>query len=236
MNFNREDGTLGVQADPQSGTFTVFDDTGVTAVARFGELLETAPTEYGVEVLVGSTWVRLGNQTTTWDSVSGKPTDFAPLVTSAVANATNAVNATNATTAAEADGVTDAAYARDVGGIIGNRLAMWMHENGQIGYNTSALRYKRNVRDFTLTIEQLMGLRAVLYDRKANNADDYTPPVSVDELGLIAEETQAAVPQLAIEMNGQVESVLYERLGVAVLPIIQDLVRRVEALEAGSGS
>lgn len=229
MQFKREDGTLGVQVDPATGTFTAYDATGTAAVARFGALIETNPGSYGVEVDVGGTWVQLGAQSTTWDMVSGKPADFAPLVTSAVGNATEAAHAADSDRADQADGVTPEAYAREIGGIPGAYYQVWMHSNGQLGRNTSDERYKRNIRDWRLTADQLLALRPVIYDRKATGADDYTPPVSVDEPGLLAHETLAAVPELALFFEGQLDSVFYERLPVALLPFVQAHERRQAA-------
>jgi len=241
MQFKREDGTLGVQVDPVTGTFTVYDAPGTAEVARFGELLETAPGEYGVEVDVGGTWVRLGAQAVTWDLVSGKPGWASNPASIDGTNITGTVpDATTATTAAQADGNTTDAFNRDVTGLVGSYKAVYMHSTNVFGYNTSDEKYKKNIRDLELTDEQFMALRAVLYDRKATGADDYTPAVHVDELGLIAAEVHAAVPELALKFDGEIDSVFYERLGVVLLPFVQRLLRdyntldaRISALEAG---
>lgn len=223
MQFKREDGTVGVQVDPVTGSFTVYDAPGTAEVARFGELLETAPGEYGVEVDVGGTWVRLGAQAVTWDLVSGKPGWASNPASIAGTNISGTVpDATTATTAAQADGNTTAAFNRDVTGLVGSYKAVYMHSTNVFGYNTSDERYKKNIRDLDISPEQLLALRAVLYDRKATGADDYTPAVHVDELGLIAGEVDAAVPQLALKFNGEVDSVFYERLGVVLLPFVQE--------------
>lgn len=241
MEFKREDGTVGVRVDPSDGTFTAYNAAGTSPVARFGALLETDPGEYGVEVLVGSTWVQLGAQAVTWDLVSGKPGWASNPASIAGTNISGTVpDATTSTTAAQADGTTTAAFNRDIAGIPGTYKAMWMHSTNVIGYNTSDEKYKKNIRDLSLTDEQFMALRAVLYDRKATGADDYTPAVHVDELGMIAKEVAAAVPELALSFDGEIDSVFYERLGVVLLPFVQRLLRgyksldaRVAALEAG---
>jgi hypothetical protein len=241
MQFKREDGAVGVEVDPATGTFTVYDAAGTAEVARFGELLETAPGEYGVEVDVGGTWVRLGAQAVTWDLVSGKPGWSSNPASIDGTNITGTVPAaTTATTAAEADGTTTTAFNRDIAGIPGTYKAMWMHSTNVIGYNTSDEKYKKNIRDLAITDEQFMALRAVLYDRKATGADDYTPAVQVDEIGLIAGEVEAAISELALKFNGEVDSVFYERVGVVLLPFVQRLLQdykkldaRISALEAG---
>ena len=141
--------------------------------------------------------------------------------------------------ASRADGTTTDAFNRDVAGIPGSYKAMWMHSTNVIGYNTSDEKYKKNIRTLSITPAQLLALRAVLYDRKATGADEYTPAVHVDEMGLIAGEVDAAIPQLALRFNGEIDSVFYERLGVVLLPFVQaherqlkDQNERIAALEA----
>ena len=227
VNSLRADGTVGVSMD-DDGVFIVYDLDGVTPVARFGPLT-SSPGDYGVEVLVGATWVQLGAQAVTWSLVAGRPgvsggaTIDGSFITGTVPDATTA------TTAAQADGVTPAAFVRDVTGLVGTYKAAYMHSTGVLGYNTSDEKYKKNIRDLVLTPEQLLALRAVIYDRKATGADDYTPAVSVDELGMIAGEVAAVVPQLALRFDGEVDSVFYERLGVVLLPFVQELLRERDA-------
>jgi hypothetical protein len=227
MEFQREDGTRGVQVDPVTGSFAAYDASGDNEVARFGAL-QTTPGDYGVEVLVGDTWVQLGAQVATWENLSGIPADFAQLVTSPVANAENAAQAANASRADHADGVTPEAFAREVAGVPGSWYAMYMHSNGTMGRGTSSHRYKKNIRDFSLTPEQLLQLRPVIYDRKAKNADDYTPAVSADEVGLIAEEVEQVAPELVEYFDGQVDNVRYHLLGVALLPLVQAHERTID--------
>lgn len=242
MQFMREDGTLGVQVDPATGSFTAFDAAGTNEVARFGALQETAPGAYGVEVLVGSTWVQVGAQTTTWDSVSGKPATFPPsththpgsAVTSAVANATNAVEATHA---AQADG-SEYGFTNNVAG--STFYALWVGNDGgfHFGRNTSSLKYKDNVRD-SAPGHSVLSLRPVVYDRKPTfkypELEDGTrcegPPQmfegAKDELGLIAEEVNLHLPQIVTRYGGEIDGVRYDLLGVALLPVVQDHERTI---------
>lgn len=219
-----EGNTVGI-FQTSDGTFVIKDGAG-TPMARFGELLSD-PGNFGGEIWdeVNSVWVKLvTGASTSWAAVTGKPSTFAPSAhTHAGSDVTSAVDE-----ATHADGVTSSAFARNIAGIPGTYIAMWMHSNGQIGYNTSDERYKKNIRDFSLTREQFMALRARIYDRKATDADDYTPAVSVDELGLIAHETAEAVPELAIKRDGELDGVFYERLAVATLPIVQEQQRQIE--------
>lgn len=130
-----------------------------------------------------------------------------------------------------ADGVTPEAFAREVAGVPGSWYAMYMHSNGTMGRGTSSIRYKKNVRDFALTTDQIMALRPVLYDRKAAGADEYTPAVSVDELGLIAEEVEQVAPELVEYYDGVADNVKYPLLGVGLLPVIQQLLEDNAALK-----
>lgn len=248
MQFRRTDGTTGVQVDPETGTFTVFDDAGSAPVTRFGELLETAPGEYGVEVLVGSTWVRLGNQVTTWDGVSGKPATFAPTahghsgsdVTSAVANATNAVEAAHA---AQADG-SQYGWANNVAG--STYYALWVGNDGgyHLGRNVSSIKYKENVRDADVDPLNVLQLRQVRYDRKptyrypqdANGHRLIGPeqqfPGAKNEYGLIAQEVEKHVPEIVTYYDGEVDGVRYDLLGVALLPVVQAQQKQIDKLTA----
>ena len=112
-----------------------------------------------------------------------------------------------------------------------------MHSNGDFGRGSSSARYKKNVRDFTITPEQLMQLRPVVYDRKAVNpengsiADEYTPAVSVDELGLIAEEVEQVAPQLVEYYEDAVDNVKYHLLGVTLLPVVKQQAADIAALK-----
>jgi len=253
MQFKREDGTVGVQVDPATGSFTAFDATGTSEVARFGALQETSPGAYGVEVLVGSTWVQVGAQTTTWASVSGKPTTFPPTlpisgsdISGAVASATsatsatNATNATNATKAAQADG-SQYGWTNTVAGT--EFYALWVGNDGgfHFGRNTSSIKYKENVRD-SGTGHAVLSLRPVVYDRKATfkypELEDGTrlegPPQmfegAKDELGLIAEEVDEHLPQIVTRYGGEIDGVRYDLLGVALLPVVQEQAAQITAL------
>lgn len=246
MQFKREDGTVGVQVDPATGSFTAFDATGTTEVARFGALTQTAPGSYGVEVLVGGTWVQVGAQVATWSNLAGKPSTFPPSshshgggdITSAVANATNA---TNATKAAQADG-SEYGFTNNVAG--STFYALWVGNDGgfHFGRNTSSLRYKENIRDAALG-DAVLNLRPVVYDRKPTfkypELEDGTrlegPPQmfegAKDELGLIAEDVDPHLSQIVTRYGGEIDGVRYDLLGVALLPVVKQQAADIEALK-----
>lgn len=232
MQFKREDGTLGVSVDPVTGTFMAYSADGSAPVARFGALVETAPGSYGVEVLVGSTWVRLGNQTTTWDAVSGKPSTFPPSghthgggdITSAVANATNAASAT---LAQEAEG-SQYGWTNNVAGT--EFYALWVGNNAgyKFGRNVSSVRYKQNIRSHRTDPAKVLNLTPVLYDRIPN------PPQTAptNEYGLIAEQVAQYCPELVTWFNGQIDSVRYDLLPVALLNVVKHQDTQIKALES----
>jgi hypothetical protein len=216
INSLREDGTISLAMD-DDGAFIVYN-AAEEPVARFGELVNSNPGEYGVEILYLGSWVQVGSGNVDWTNISNVPSTFAPAAhTHAGGDVTSAV-----AVASQADGNTTAAFNRDITGLVGSYKAVYMHSTNVFGYNTSEEKYKKNIREWALTPEQLLALRAVIYDRKATGADDYTPAVHVDEPGLIAGEVDAVVPQLALRFDGEVDSVLYERLPVFLLPFVQE--------------
>lgn len=243
MEFRRADGTLGVKVDPATGTFTAYDAPGTTAVARYGALLESAPGEYGVEVLVGATWVQLGAQSTTWDLLAGKPAWSADpagvdgsFITSAVANATESVHA------AQADG-SEYGWTNNVAGT--SFYALWVGNDGgfHLGRNVSSIKYKENVTDAVLDPAAVLNLRPVKYDRKATfkypedeDGNRLEGPAqkfegAKDQFGLIAEETLPHVPELITYFDGEIDGVSYDLLGVAILPVVKKQAADIEALK-----
>jgi hypothetical protein len=247
MQFKRADSTLGVSVNPTDGTFVAYDAAGTAPVARFGALVETAPGSYGVEVLVGSTWVQVGAQTTTWASVSGKPSTFPPSshthpggdITSAVANATNASEATHA---GQSDG-SQYGWTNTVGGT--EFYALWVGNDGgfHFGRNTSSIEYKENVRAHSIDPAKVLGPQPVLYDRKPT----YPPVLTADgqpaegpvqeipgrknEYGFIAQQVAEHIPELLTWFDGKVDGLRYELLVVAHQDLLRNHENRLRALE-----
>lgn len=215
MQFNRADGTLGVQVDPTTGTFAAYDATGSTIVARFGALIETAPGSYGVEVLVGATWVQVGAQTTTWSSVSGKPSVFPPDVHTHVgADITSG-------TVPQSDG-SEYGFTNNVAG--STFYALWVGNDGgfHFGRNTSSIAYKENVRAHTMDASRVLELVPVIYDRKTGGTGEY---------GLIAEQVAEHVPELLVWFDGKIDGLRYDLLAVAHQDVLRDHENRIRALE-----
>jgi hypothetical protein len=243
MEYYRADGSLGVRVDPATGTFTAYDAAGTGAVARFGALTETAPGEYGVEVLVGSTWVQLGAQAVTWDLVSGKPGWAADAGSIAGGNISGAVaNATEAVHAAQADG-SQYGWTNNVAGT--EFYALWVGNDGgfHLGRNVSSIKYKENVVDAQIDPAAVLKLRPVNYDRKPT----YKHPVdeqgnrlegpaqkfegAKNQFGLIAEETIEHVPELITYFGGEIDGINYDLLGVALIPVVKQQAEDIAALK-----
>lgn len=126
----------------------------------------------------------------------------------------------------QAGSMTPDVYNRALGGA---RRALWVQDNGLIGYAASTERYKKNIRAFEVTDEQIALLTVVSYQ--------YRVPLAVDgrtEVGLIAERLVEAGLDWAVFFNekGIPEGINYEMVGVALLPVVQRLLTRVAALEA----
>lgn len=237
MEFKRADGTLGVKVDPATGTFTAYNAAGTSPVARFGSLLETAPGSYGVEVLVGSTWVRLGNQTTTWDSVSGKPATFPP------SSHTHVGADITSGTVPQADG-SQYGWTNNVAGT--EFYALWVGNDGgfHFGRNTSSIRYKENVRAHDIDPARVLALKPVRFDRKPKlepvvtaegepaEGPELLVPGAKGEFGLIAEQVAESFPELVSWFDGEIDSVRYDLLAVGLLSVAKRQQSHLDALTA----
>jgi hypothetical protein len=104
---------------------------------------------------------------------------------------------------------------------------LYRNASGQIGYNTSALRFKDNISDIE-DCSWLYNLRPVTFDWK----DEQRRQVEGRQIGLIAEEVNELCPQLVfLDSEGKPEGVHYEWLGVPLIVEIKKLYKRVAALE-----
>lgn len=241
IQSRREDGTVGASMDA-GGSVTAYAADGVTKVARFGPLDNSAPGEYGVEVLIGGTWVQIGAQVATWANLAGKPTEYPPSahqhtggdITSAVAAATNAAEAAHAE---DADG-SSRAFNNNVAGT--QFYAVWVGNDpgNSLGRNTSSIRYKENVRDYSVDPQEVLKLCPVVFDRKAQFRSpkvgigpENMIPGAKNEYGLIAEETNVHVPEIVVWFDGQIDNVRFDLLALALLDVVKDQDRRIKKLE-----
>ena len=101
---------------------------------------------------------------------------------------------------------------------------LYVDNTGLIGYVSSSLQYKTNIRDLTKT-DWLHDLRPVLFDWKDGSRKD--------DWGLVAEEVELVQPALvSYAKNGQPETVSYSKLVVPLLAEVQRLRAALTALEA----
>ena len=104
--------------------------------------------------------------------------------------------------------------------------SVWVDGNDLFCHNTSSRRYKENIESYRIDPEKTLALRPVVYDRIGDDAPK-------NELGLIAEEVFELVPELVVyDREGQIESLRYDLLAVALLDVVKDLNARVAELEA----
>ncbi|WLW38574.1 tail protein [Streptomyces phage Verabelle] len=156
-----------------------------------------------------------------WSSITSKPTTFPPS-----SHTHNYLDAGD--TIAWANG-TKQAHERSVSGS-GPYYAVWVRGDGGFCKNTSSLRFKQNVRDHDVSADAVLNLRPVVYDRLPDeDGGDYAR----DEFGLVAEEVGEHLPELVThDEDGLIDTVRYDLLGVALLPVVQRQERKINDLEA----
>jgi hypothetical protein len=236
---NAAGNTVGI-FQTEDGTFVIKDDAG-TPMARFGGLLSD-PGNFGGEIWddVNSIWVKLvTGASTSWAAVTGKPATFTPSAhTHAGSDVTTAV--------ALADG---SAYAFNNNVAGSTFYAVWVGNDGgnHLGKNTSSMRYKQNVRPYTVDPAKVLQLQPKIFDRKpvriptpeGQEGPDQMVTGATDEYGLIAEEVQEFVPEIVVWYDGEIDGIRYDLLALALLDVAKDQDRqlkeqdvRLAALEA----
>jgi hypothetical protein len=109
---------------------------------------------------------------------------------------------------------------------------VWVDGNHNFCRNTSSIKFKENVRDIEIRPEDVLALRPRVYDRKPTLSEDGKPlEARKDEFGLIAEEVAQTLPQVVNYLDGEVDGLRYDLLGVALIPVVQDQQARIESLE-----
>lgn len=170
-----------------------------------------------------------------WDEISGKPATFAPAThahtwasitskpsTFAPSTHSHSGYLTSGSTIAWANG-SKRVHNDSVSGS-GTYYAVWVQGDGSFARNTSSIKFKENVRDYEISPDDLLALRPVIYDRKGEDGRK-------DEVGLIAEEVEPHLPWLINYLDGQVDGLRYDLLGVALIPVVQRQEAQLKALE-----
>jgi hypothetical protein len=157
-----------------------------------------------------------------WGSVTDKPSTFTP------SSHSHSSYLESGDTIAWANG-SKQPHARSVSGS-GTYYAVWVRGDGGFCKNTSSLRFKQNIRDHDVNADAVLNLRPVVYDRLPDEeGGDYAR----DEFGLVAEEVHEHLPEIVTrDEDGRIDTVRYDLLGVALLPVVQRQAKQIEDLEA----
>jgi trimeric autotransporter adhesin len=108
-------------------------------------------------------------------------------------------------------------------------IAVYINSNGQLGTQTSSLRFKEQVRDMGDSSDALMKLRPVTFFYKP----EYDDGQRTLQYGLIAEEVAKVYPDLvAYDQDGQPYAVRYQYLTTMLLNEVQKQHRQAEAQAA----
>ena len=104
-------------------------------------------------------------------------------------------------------------------------IPVYVNSNGQLGTQTSSLRFKEQVQDMGDSTSALMKLRPVTFLYKP----EYDKGERTLQYGLIAEEVAKVYPELvAYDNDGQPYSVRYQYLSTMLLNEVQKQYRRAE--------
>ncbi|MFI5863570.1 tail fiber domain-containing protein [Streptomyces sp. NPDC051546] len=158
-----------------------------------------------------------------WDSIQGKPGSFPPAGhTHGYLEAGDTISWANGSKQPHSRGVSGS----------GTYYAVWVRGDGGFCRNTSSIKYKENVRDFEIAPEGVLALKPRIYDRKAEvNEAGEIEAGNTDEVGLIAEEVAEHLPWIVNYLDGQIDGLRYDLLGVALLPVVQGQAKQINALE-----
>lgn len=147
----------------------------------------------------------------------------------AAASTVNALSAAVAGKAAIADvswvqdgNMTTNIYNR---GTAGAWRTLAIQADGRLAHTASARRFKENITPLDVTDEQVQAFELVEFDMVETGYHD---------IGLIADDLEAAGLEQFVfhDHDGQVLGIHYERVALTLLPVVQRLITRVEALEA----
>ncbi|MFK0099246.1 tail fiber domain-containing protein [Streptomyces sp. NPDC091040] len=180
-----------------------------------------------------------------WDEISGKPSTYAPATHSHTWSSVTSKPSTfppsshshssyleSGDTIAWANG-SKKPYSNTA--TDGTWYAVWVEGSGTFCRNTSARKFKENIRDFDIDPADVLKMRPVIYDRK-DQLDEETGeirPGRKGEVGLIADEVDdLGLKWLVQYMDGEIDALRYDLLGVALLPVVQAQERRLRDLEA----
>ncbi|MEU0344249.1 tail fiber domain-containing protein [Streptomyces bobili] len=162
----------------------------------------------------------------TWGSITGKPSTFEP------SSHSHSGYLTSGSTISWANG-SKKPHSNAASGS-GTWYSVWVEGDGTFCRNTSSIKFKENVRDYAVNPDAVLALRPVVYDRKDQLGDDGAVKEGrKDEVGLIAEEVEAAgLDWMVNYLDGEVDGLRYDLLGVALVPVVQRQAKQISDLEA----
>ncbi|MGW5130891.1 tail fiber domain-containing protein [Streptomyces sp. NPDC004135] len=161
-----------------------------------------------------------------WSSITSKPTTFTPSSHShsSYLEAGDTISWANGSKKPYSNTATD-----------GTWYAVWVEGSGTFCRNTSARKFKENIQDFEINPDDVLKMRPVIYDRK-DQIDEETGdlrPGRKGEVGLIADEVdEIGLEWLVQYMDGEIDALRYDLLGVALLPVVQRQAKQLADLEA----
>jgi hypothetical protein len=119
-----------------------------------------------------------------------------------------------------------AAYIQGIYGITASGgIPVYINSDGQLGTQTSSLRFKEQVQDMGHSTDALMKLRPVTFLYKP----EYSKGDRTLQYGLIAEEVAQVYPELvAYDNDGQPYTVRYQYLSTMLLNEVQKQYRRAD--------
>lgn len=88
---------------------------------------------------------------------------------------------------------------------------------------TSSIAYKENVNPITNALDAILQLAGVTYDRKDGS--------SVNEAGLIAEDTAKILPNLVTYKDGKPEGINYTKLSAYLIEAVKELTKEIKSLK-----
>lgn len=182
----------------------------------------------------------------TWNAITDKPTEFPPSAhahsaisgdggaflrwtgTQWLANALFGIGAPlEVASTATVGGALINPWARNNG--VSGWSALGVNAAGQFGFQMSSRRFKKDIKSWTPDRQAILAMRLVEFRYKVAY-DDGTGDI---DHGLIAEELHDLGLEwlVAYDGDGLPVTVRYERIGLALLPIVQDHEARIAALE-----
>ena len=116
--------------------------------------------------------------------------------------------------------------------VVSGYFGLWVNSDGRIGISASARRFKQDITPRVYTLDQIALIQIVSY--RLRTAVTLLGDSARVEVGVIAEQLiDAGMPEfVAFNADGVPETVAYERLDLMGIIGVQQLIPRVQALEA----